>query len=200
MPSFSKNRTIAVTQREITDSHNETRDSLDRCWYDFLHQCQLTPLLIPNHLPTAKNILQSHNHYCGILLTGGGDITSLGGKDTVRDDIENYMLTSSIKHNIPLLGICRGMQKIQDYFGISLIKIDGHIMPEQDIFIDNHLCRVNSYHHYGSYDTNDNFKIWAKAQDSVVKAITHISYPITGSCCFLNIIGCFINIIQSFNF
>lgn len=171
---------IAVTQREIFVSETkEQRDSIDRRWYDFFSKTNLLPLLLPNDLILAAELL---NHYrvAGILLTGGGDISALNGHKKEREGVEEYLIELSIKNKLPLLGICRGMQKIQNYFGIKLQRVDGHIMDVQEIVVDGKKQVINSYHNYGTTETNQHLLVSARAHDNVVKAVNHQNYSISG--------------------
>tara|TARA_A100001015_G_C15034098_1_gene734962 strand:- start:3088 stop:3675 length:588 start_codon:yes stop_codon:yes gene_type:complete len=170
-------KNIFITQREVIIS-NETRDSLDNRWLFFMDKCYIMPVLIPN----KKNILRNYisDFQCdGIILSGGGNIHSLGG-DKRRDDIETLLIEYSIKKNIPLIGVCRGMQKIQDFFGISLEKVEGHVQEKQEIYINKKIHKVNSFHNYGTFQNNDNFEIWAMGKDKVIKAIKHKKFQISG--------------------
>lgn len=170
---------IATTQRSVECNFGEIRDSLDQRWLHFFSQCQLIPVVIPNNLLLAQNIL-AHVQVDGILLTGGGDISSVGGRDHDREEVEELLIKLGVTHNIPLLGVCRGMQKIQTYFGARLIKVMHHIQPHQDILIHN-LCElVNSYHQFGTTEPHHHFKTWATAYDGVIKAIEHKQHKISG--------------------
>ena len=67
-----------------------------------------------------------------IVLTGGADIQpkefgqnpipELGRVSAQRDEYELALLDSAIRHNLPVLGICRGLQTINVYFGGTLIQ------------------------------------------------------------------------------
>ena len=168
---------IFVTQRESVVS-NEKRDCLDDRWLTFTDKCDIIPVLIPNN----KSILKAYisDLQCdGIILSGGGNIYSLGG-DKRRDEIETLLIEHSINKNIPLIGVCRGMQKIQDFFGISLEKVEGHVQEKQEIYINKKIHEVNSFHDYGTFNNNDNFDIWAAGKDKIVKAIKHKKFRISG--------------------
>ena len=68
----------------------------------------------------------------GLLLTGGGDVdpSYYGVKDSLgkskevnasRDEFEFYAIERALDRNIPIFGICRGMQVMNVYLGGSLI-------------------------------------------------------------------------------
>lgn len=164
---------IAVTQRtQIIAEYDETRDCLDQRWHDFLLACNITPLIIPNNLEVAKKIINSVN-FEGVLLTGGNNTLS-------REITEKLLLEFAIQRKLPVLGICHGMQFIQNYFGDKLEKISGHILEKQEILINGVRETVNSYHNYGTLNASSEFTVWARADDGVIKAIRHQLLPITG--------------------
>lgn len=177
---MTKLKLIAVTQRYIhVDGTKEDRDSLDRRWYGFLEKAGLLPLILPNDVTLSEALLK-RVEIEGILLSGGGNIAALGGEDTDRDDVERFLIEKSIKEEISLLGVCRGMQKIQSYFGVPFKRVAGHVMPVQDIMVNGQMCPVNSYHDFGATETVDVLSVWAKSSDNVIKAVRHETYPIEG--------------------
>ncbi len=177
---MKKTKIIAVTQREVKiDDHSEVRDSLDRGWFGFFEKCRITPILLPNEITLVKKIFDQIK-IDGILLTGGGDIKSCGGKDDKREEVEEYLIKRAVAKKIPLIAVCRGMQKIQDSFKIKLGKVAGHVVGKQEIFIEDALKEVNSFHKFGSKKNNDaEFDIFAIAKDEVVKAFKHKKHRIT---------------------
>lgn len=174
-------KTIAVSNRvDVTEPHEERRDSLDQRWTSFIHEVGgLVPLFIPNHIETAKYLLEIFP-VSGILLTGGNDLMAFGGNVPERDETENLMIDFAIQHRIPMLGVCRGMQMIQQYFGSRLEKIEGHANSHHDLVVDGVPMEVNSYHNYGVINTSGELKIVAKTSDGVVEAVRHPDYSIEG--------------------
>ncbi len=170
-------KNIFITQRVGTISE-ELRDSLDSRWLQFMENCNLIPILIPNNEKILKHYL-SIIECDGIILSGGDNIYSLGGPKC-RDDIETFLINLSISKNIPLIGICRGMQKIQEFFGIKLTRVQGNIQENQEIYIDGEKHNVNSYHEYGTKINNENFNIWAIGKNNIIKGISHNSHKISG--------------------
>ena len=72
------------------------------------------------------------DHVDGLLLTGGGDVdpeyfgveNTLGKSKDVnrtRDEFEFLAIERALDRNIPVMGICRGMQTMNVYLGGSLI-------------------------------------------------------------------------------
>ena len=171
---------IAVTQ-QVSDYPElaEKRDGLDQRWLPFIDACGLLPILIPNDEKMAKSLIQELQPD-GVLLTGGGDLTKYGGIYPERDRVERALLHYAMAENIPLVGICRGMQAIQNLFNVPLEGVDGHIAEEFEILIDGKCFMVNSYHNLGSKITVDELAVWAVARDGIIMAIRHSSHPILG--------------------
>jgi len=164
---------IGLSQRvTLEESTQERRDALDQQWAGFLNNCGVCPFLIPNHPPTVRDILSSVP-LAGIILTGGNNLQKYGGDAPERDETETLLFEWALKKDLPLLGVCRGMQFIQNYYEISLQLVPDHVTPKQTIWMDGRSMEVNSYHNYGTKDNKDPLKIWAKAEDGVVEAVLH---------------------------
>lgn len=171
---------IGVTQRvEVVRDYGERRDSLDQKWIEFLNECNLIPVLLPNNLEVAKNIIDSFKLE-GILFTGGNSLVKYEGNAQERDGVEKFCMEFSIKNNLPVLGVCRGMQFIQDYFGLNLKRVNGHITKTQKITFNNNEETVNSFHNWGCRETNDKLIVTGTSEDGVIKAVKHIEYSILG--------------------
>lgn len=168
---------IIVTQREDL-LENELFDSIDVRWYSFLEICGFLPVLIPNHLSIARKIIEN-GQFKGILLTGGGLISSLGEK-TPRDDIEKFLISKSVSEGIPLIGVCRGMQQIQSHFNINLKKIEGHVDTKFEVNYNKSRRIINSYHEYGTEETVQDILVTSRSSDNIIKSISHKRYKIKG--------------------
>ena len=133
---------IAITQRvEEKKSYNERRDVLDQKWVEFLLSVEIWPVLVPNNLEYVKKFIEKED-IDGVLLTGGNSLVRYGGDAPERDEVERFILNWALEVNVPLLGVCRGMQIIQDYFGYNLSNISGHVGLRHSLdVIDN--CRLS---------------------------------------------------------
>jgi putative glutamine amidotransferase len=171
---------VAITQRvSVVPDYGERRDCLDQAWTKFLGACGLLPVLLPNNRETALALCEGVA-VAGLVLTGGNDLAELGGDAPERDVVEYALLDWAERRRLPVLGVCRGMQVIQRRFAIALRRVKSHVAQSQLIRINGEAREVNSYHHYGAFDSQPPLEVWAVANDGVVKAIRHLALPITG--------------------
>ena len=172
-------KAVAITQRvSLVPAYGERRDCLDQAWTKFLAACGLLPLLLPNVTEAALAMCKAG--IAGLVLTGGNDLAVLGGDAPERDAVENALLDLAERRGLPVLGVCRGMQMIQQRFAIPLRRVEGHVAQRQVIRIDGEPKEVNSYHHFAAFNSRPRLDVWAVAADGVVKAIRHSVQPITG--------------------
>ena len=109
---------VIVTQRvDVVIEYKERRDAIDQLWVKFLLSIDIFPIFISNNMNYVEYVLNNEN-IDGVLFTGGNDLLKYGGNSPERDCIEIFILEWAIEMNIPVLGVCRGMQLIQDFFGI----------------------------------------------------------------------------------
>jgi N5-(cytidine 5'-diphosphoramidyl)-L-glutamine hydrolase len=171
---------IAVSQRVAVDPPvGERRDCLDQSWAAFLADCGLTPLPVPNDIRAIRHLV-ALTPIRGILLTGGNNLAVYGGDAPERDAAESTLLDIADERDLPVLGVCRGMQVLQDRFGIALERVSGHVAPRQVIAINGVPEEVNSYHDFGARETRLPLETWAAAADGVVKAVRHGRRPMVG--------------------
>ncbi len=162
---------IAITQRVVTDSvTGERRDALDQRWTPFLQACGLAPLLIPNHVETARQLMQHHS-VCGVLLTGGNDLAAYGGDAPERDATELFLIEEAEETGRPILGVCRGMQMLQHHAGVTLQRVLGHVAVRHTLQLPDGPAEVNSFHGWGATATVPGLNIIATADDGVVEAV-----------------------------
>jgi putative glutamine amidotransferase len=171
---------IGITQRvDLIPEYGERRDALDQNWNQFLSKCGLTPILLPNKLFLVKQLL-SKIPINGIILSGGNSHQSLGGNAPERDEVDSYLIDHCIKNNLPMIGVCRGMQMLQLFHSQKLQEIDGHICDSQTIIVNGKEQQVNSYHNWGSKQVDDPLTAFAYSQDGIIKAISHQTLPLFG--------------------
>lgn len=171
-------KTVAVTQRVTVDPpHGTRRDCLDQVWTKFLLECGLLPIPIPNSRDAALTIC---DNVSGIVLTGGNDLAAYGGDAPERDETEMALLDLAERRNLPVLGVCRGMQMIQHRAGIPLERVCGHVAPRQRISIHGRSVETNSYHNFGATEVYPPLMTWAIADDGVIKAVRHAERRMIG--------------------
>lgn len=138
-----------------------------------------------------------------MLLPGGGDMESwrYGQKNTAcrdlepeRDALELDLLADFTALGKPVLGICRGMQTINVFFGGDLVQdwpghsaIEGvdrlHSVQNAPSFLRElygERCVVNSCHHQIIGRLGTGLEVLQRAEDGVVEAFRHKTLPVWG--------------------
>jgi N5-(cytidine 5'-diphosphoramidyl)-L-glutamine hydrolase len=154
-------------------------DILDHLWVLLLEACGCLALPIPNHPHLASRFL-NEIPIDGLLLACGNELAVHGGRAPECDRTEFVLLTHAIHNKLPVLGVGRGMQIIQRLFSVPLQLVDHHISPTLEIDINGRRETVNSDHRYGTTKSTAEFKVWARADDGVVKAIENEKHRLTG--------------------
>ena len=178
---------IGISLR-ITNAQNyvEKRDSISHDWPVFLEELGFSPLLIPNTISDIPTFLDEMK-ISGLILSGGDNI----GDDNVRDKTENMILDYAVSHNVPLIGICRGMQVINTFFGgkIQSTNNSEHVKNDHFVNITNHSLfkneqiQVNSFHHNIITLSNlgKNLSTFAISKnDNTIEGLIHNELPIFG--------------------
>jgi len=150
---------IAVSQRvDIHVTRNERRDALDQNWFSLLFKAGFLAVALPNNNRAVEELFKELP-ISGVIFTGGNDLLEYGGDAPERDEMEFLLLTYLIEQRIPVLGVCRGMQLMQSFWGIPLQKVSNQVLVKQEIKINHELEWVNSFHHWGSFYCHKNFRI-----------------------------------------
>ncbi len=178
---------IGLTQRvEIIQSYQERRDCLDQSWTRLLISLGLIPILLPNIArPTEARKYIEQLKLDGVILTGGNDLGWTKSKHVAheRDDFEQVLIEYCCSHLLPVLGVCRGMQMINIYFGGQLIQVDNHVTADHPIeFKNGKIYQVNSYHDWGISERELSLDLvpLAYSKDELVEYCKHNELPITG--------------------
>ena len=148
---------IGLTQRVYIESrHGERRDCLDQRWAPFMMSCGYLPMPLSNSIENVGNYLREFR-LDGVVLTGGNDIEGFGGTNGApeRDAFEHKLIDACSDLNIPVLGVCRGMQMLNVHHGGSLVDVTDHAGTEHslDIVEPDFLggvskINVNSFHDF----------------------------------------------------
>lgn len=80
-----------------------------------------------------------------LILTGGADI----GKNLERDEFEIKLIDRAIKSGWPIIGVCRGMQLINHYFGgeVEDLLVEDNHSSSRDFIFENNVARKKSVFH-----------------------------------------------------
>jgi len=170
------------------------------------------PFLIPLGLP-AETLALLVSRLDGLLFTGGGDVHSsyynsqphplVNSVDTDRDRAEIELFNLARQANLPIFGICRGIQlinialggtiyeDIQDQYpgGMNHATTDGlprdylahSVQVEEDSLLRRILgashIQVNSFHHQAIRLLAPGTRHVACAPDGIIEAVELLDYP-----------------------
>jgi len=133
---------ILITSNPIK-KFEQTYYSIDSNWFDYFNEFKVVPL--PNDITRLKDFLDPAKA-SAIVLSGGGDILNNNlakdGFDKNREKVEEFLIDFSIKNNIPVIGVCRGMQKIMTYLEKDVNFVNNKIAIKKEYQIKN-LATVN---------------------------------------------------------
>ena len=173
---------ILITQRlDFFGPHKELRENIDHMLPNFIESLGFCPILMPSTLINLKKFIKTVKPD-GVILSGGGNPL----KNDKRSKNEIILIKYCTKNKIPLLGICRGAQMINLYFGGKLKKVNNHVRKNHRISgtIVNHKSKIiiNSYHDYGFTKEllADNLKTLAISSDKIVKCFSHNKHKLFG--------------------
>lgn len=156
-------------------------------------------------IPIYQYCPEYNEEYDGLILAGGEDMdpqyynqVNQGSKgiDLERDEAELKILDKFVEAKKPVLGICRGHQTINVYFGGNLIQhmpnykyhqIEGDSIHRTISLEDTFIYRLfgkeiitNSNHHQSIGRLGDNLIISQYSEDRVIEAVEHNILPIYG--------------------
>ncbi len=158
-------------------------------------------------IPYTTSLSAASKTACDMLiLPGGGDISpelydcaNRGSRniELSKDLAQLSLLDDFIHQKKPVLGICKGFQLIQVYFGGTLVQDlnPGHLHyhPQKDILHETQnrkgsfleklygpACTVNSCHHQAVLRPAPGLEVLQTAPDHVIEAICHPFLPVIG--------------------
>ncbi len=193
----------------ITTSSQQQTGSfcLRREYVDAVRLAGGLPMLLPPGEPHPASILEWAD---GIIFSGGGDIDpanyngashpTIYNLDAERDRFELSLAQLALKTDIPILGICRGLEILVVATGGNLVthlpEAFGEEIPhrqEQSCPCQHNVqitpgtrlsstigageASIISWHHQAASSITSSWQIAARASDGVIEALEHKDHP-----------------------
>ena len=149
------------------------------------------PVPLANVQPENVNQLLDTLQLDSIILSGGNSIAKLDptASDVApeRDAFEEVILDAAMQSNIPVLGVCRGMQMVNLHLGGQLSSVTGHVgnhhavIAESD-YVDAIPSTVNSYHNWaiGPSELSRHLVAIAKDNQGNIECFKHKNKAVAG--------------------
>lgn len=189
----------------VTALYDDEKESLWMLpgYFDGITRAGGIPVMLPLHAEQedAAELLRTFD---GLLITGGHDTMPQtygaedSGKCTVcaaRDKMESVLLESALRMDLPVLGICRGIQFINAALGGTLYQdlpserpseISHAMQPPYDRgvhqvtvlpntplyeLLKTETLSVNSYHHQAVRELAPSLEVMAVSEDGLIEAV-----------------------------
>ena len=185
----------------ITGNYDDLTCKLGQGYYKSVVAAGGVPVIIPP-VADANTIVNTLSRIDGLILSGGGDYNplwtgeepseKLGGINKERDLPELLITRLAYNRQIPILGICRGIQTLaialggqvdQDISDKATVKHSQDadrsepthsVLIEQDSILAKiypQQLYVNSFHHQAVKTSGDKLRVVAHAADGVIEAV-----------------------------
>ena len=184
----------------ITGNYEDLTCKLAEGYYKQVVAAGGTPVIVPP-LSSTETIVETLRHLDGLLLSGGADINplyqgeepipALHGINRERDLPELLITRLAYDRQLPILGICRGIQTLAVALGGKVeqdIKASIKHSQEADRSEPTHTVAVdqdstlyniygsptllvNSFHHQAVREPGSKLRVVAKAPDGIIEAV-----------------------------
>ena len=178
---------------------------------NFVTRKGVLPVLIPD-IKDEKLLNDILREMDGFVLQGGADLApeTYGEKpigkwkgDAYRDTFELNILDHAVKNSKPIMGICRGFQLMNVYFGGTLYQdtltqkegVNVHRSAElydsikhpivfseggflNKLYVNEKDPYVNSVHHQSVKDLGKNLEVYAFSNDGLIEAFGYVKEPV----------------------
>ena len=191
----------------ITGNYGELTCKLAEGYYKSVLRAGGVPVIIPP-LSDTSVIINTLEHLDGLILSGGADYDPhyageepcplLGTINEERDLPELFITQLAYNRQLPILGICRGIQTLAMVLGghvrqdISDIWQLNHSQEEErhvathSVFVEKDSLlyniyaaselSVNSFHHQAVDDAGPRFRVIARSDDGIIEAMESTEY------------------------
>lgn len=201
----------------ITGNFNEGQLKLLPGYFRSIEAAGGTPVVIPPRRKPDASLISLIDRIDGLLLSGGADINPiLMGEDPVpalhginneRDAFELALTRLAYNRQVPMLGICRGIQVLAAALGGTVMQDIATAMPhstlvkhsqDADRGVATHFVTaeadsvvgrllgtrfaVNSFHHQAVGEPGSHFRVTARSADGVVEAIESTDMKVSLAC------------------
>jgi putative glutamine amidotransferase len=198
-----KKPVIAITTNFTS---NELHTKPDSAYADAVTGAGGTPHLLPRDIP-LNQLVSQREKFAGLILSGGGDIDiqyfngepnpAIGVPSPQRDTLELALVKLALETEMPVFGICRGIQvlnvalggtlytDIPSQFKTSILHSTPtnlgrqYLAHEVEIDNDSRLAQilgstrieVNSFHHQATKELAKSLTVTARATDGLIEAV-----------------------------
>ena len=166
--------------RVTRSRHGETRDCLAREWASYMASTlpEVSWVPLPN---VGQSVVEQAAQWRldGFIFSGGNDV----GQYPERDATEHALLEYTLKHNLPVFGVCRGLQYLQKYLGGTLERCShkNHVATQHEVSLSSDRLEfdappeaiVNSHHEWAvsKSELASQLEILAVSEDGWVEAL-----------------------------
>lgn len=171
---------ILISQRiDHLPERMETREGIDIKICKIMINLGFIPIPISNSFGDIQkdklfeyiDSLEPH----GFILSGGNDLNEY----KQRDILEKTLIEYAILKRKPLMGICRGMQILANFFGSHIEPINNHVNSERIVKGVIHK-KIRCFHKYKIATCPKDFSILSISDDGCIEAIKSKNYPMIG--------------------